>query len=196
VRPPAPPRPLVAVAAGVVLVAGIVALAVDGAGARGPRHGEVDVGFLQDMIDHHEQANLLAAVALRGDASPPVRNLALDVVASQRYEIGLMEGWLMEWGLDRGDPGRRAMAWMGMATAPDAMPGMATQGQITALAGLAGGDLDVEFLRLMADHHRGGVHMADAAVREAEHPNVRWLAGTMSRNQRREIRDIETLLAD
>lgn len=38
--------------------------------------------------------------------------------------------------------------------------------------------------------------MADAAVDRAADPHVRWLAGQMSHNQRREVRDIETLLAD
>lgn len=194
VRLPAPPHPVVAAAAAVVFVAGLVGAAVHGAGADGRDRGEADVGFLHDMIDHHEQATLLSAIALRGDASPPVANLALDVIAAQRYEIGLMEGWLLEWGLERGAPGRQAMAWMGMGTAPEAMPGMASQEQVAALAQLAGPELDVAYLQLLLDHHRGGVHMAEAARDRALDENVRWLARQMARTQRHEIREIETLL--
>lgn len=160
-----------------------------------PDRNAADVGFLQDMIDHHDQANQLSAVALAGDASEPVRNLALDVIASQRYEIGVMEGWLIQWGLDRGAPGREVMAWMGMPTPIDDMPGMASAGAIAGLSRLRGSDLDVRYLELLLDHHEGGVHMATEAAERGADPHVRWLAEQMARNQRREIREIETLLA-
>jgi uncharacterized protein (DUF305 family) len=148
------------------------------------------------MIDHHDQANLLSSIALRGDTAAPVRNLALDVIAAQRYEIGLMDGWLMQWDRDRGAPDRVAMAWMGMPVAPDAMPGMATAEEVAALGRLTGSALDVRFLELLRRHHEGGIHMAEAAIEHARNPHVRWAAGQMARNQRREIRDIDTLLAD
>jgi uncharacterized protein (DUF305 family) len=182
-----------------LVLGGLVVAAVLAVGAAlaadDPGPSAVDVGFLQDMIDHHEQANLLSAIALRGDASAPVRNLALDVIAAQRYEIGLMEGWLMRWGLERGAVGREAMGWMGMPVAVDEMPGMASVAELDALARLTGGALDVRYLELLLDHHRGGVHMAQAAVDGAGDAQVRWLAHQMARAQRHEIRAIETLLA-
>jgi uncharacterized protein (DUF305 family) len=177
------------------VMAGAVVVAAGRVGADRPDHGRVDIGFLQDMIDHHEQANQLSAIALRGDASSPVANLALDVVAAQRYEIGVMEGWLIEWGLERGEPTRVAMAWMGMSVAPATMPGMAAPADVDALTRLSGAALDVRYLELLLDHHRGGLHMSDAAATSARNPHVRWLAGQMATNQRREIREIETLLA-
>ena len=177
-----------------VVAVAVVAGAAAGVGADGSGRNRADVGFLQDMIDHHEQANLLAAIALRGDPSAPVRNLALDVINAQRYEIGMMDGWLMQWDRERGEPARDAMAWMGMHVTPREMPGMASVRDLDALGRLSGRALDVRFLELMLDHHRGGVHMAEAAVESAGDSHVRWLAGQMARNQRREIREIETLL--
>lgn len=188
-------RRVVGVAVLVAAAVAVVVLVATGVGADDPGPGPADIGFLQDMIDHHEQATQLSAIALAAETSAPVRNLALDVVAAQRYEIGLMEGWLIEWGLDRGEPGRDVMAWMGMPLPAHAMPGMATLEQIDRLHRLDGSAIDVRFLELMLEHHRGGIHMATAAVDTARSPNVQWLAGQMARNQRREIREIETLLA-
>jgi uncharacterized protein (DUF305 family) len=183
----------------VLVVAGLAATALGAtAFARGSdqSYGPADVGFIRDMIDHHAQANLMSSIVLRGEASAPTHNLALDIVAVQHYEIGLMDGLLSEWDTERGGPDRDAMAWMemGMVTRPHAMPGMATEAELDELADLSGHQLDIRFLELMLDHHRAGVHMADVAEDKARHPRVRWLAHQMARNQQREIRDIETLL--
>lgn len=182
---------LVGLGIAAVVAAGLLVAKVARSSDAEPRNA-TDVGFLQDMIDHHDQANLLAAIALRGDASPVVRNAAVDVIASQRYEIGLMEGWLIGWGLDRGAPQRTAMEWMGMDVQPAAMPGMATTGEIDALSDLHGAALDQRFLALMIDHHRGGIHMSEAALGSARNPHVLSLARRIVRNQRREIRELET----
>ena len=183
-----------AVGLGLVLVVLLGAALLARRGTDGPTHNDADIGFLRDMIDHHDQANFISAIALRGSASVAVRNAALDVVAAQRYEVGLMEGWLIEWGIDEGDPNRDAMAWMGMPSKPGVMPGMATPAQLDELAKASGEALDVRFVELMIEHHRGGVHMAEAARESAGDPQVRWLAGRMVRNQRQEIRELETLL--
>jgi uncharacterized protein (DUF305 family) len=176
-----------------LVAAGVLVARVAGSSDAEPRNA-TDVGFLQDMIDHHDQANLMAAIALRGDASPVIRNAAVDVIASQRYEIGLMEGWLIDWGLTRGAPKRAAMGWMGMDAEPASMPGMATTSQIDTLAKLQGPALDEAFLELMIVHHLGGIHMSEGALKSARNPHVRWMASRIVRNQRREIRDLETTL--
>jgi uncharacterized protein (DUF305 family) len=186
---------IAAVVAGALVLGGAAVVAANRSD-RDPQRNRADVGFLRDMIDHHEQATLMSGIALRGDASEPVRNLALDVIAYQRYEIGMMEGWLIDWGLERGQPGREAMVWMGMPVAVESMPGMASVEDLTELSQLSGNKLDVRFLELMLDHHHGGVHMAEAAIERGRNPHVRWLAGQMARNQEREIADIERLLPD
>jgi uncharacterized protein (DUF305 family) len=193
-------RLAVAAVAAVVSAAAVLSTVAVIAAARSdgdrPDRSRADVGFLQDMIDHHEQATLMSGIALRGEASLPVRNLALDVIAFQRYEIGMMEGWLIDWGFERGQPGREAMVWMGSPVPVESMPGMAGVDDLANLSQLSGSKLDVRFLELMLEHHQGGVHMAEAGAELARNPHVRWLAGQMTRNQQREIADIERLLPD
>jgi len=185
------------VAVGALLALGVGLLALSPLRSADASPDAVDVGFLHDMVDHHDQAVLLASIVLRPDsgASVPVRNAALDVVSSQRFEIGMMTGWLRQWGLSRGAPDRAAMAWMDMPVSVDAMPGMASAGDVAALAELTGRALDVRYLELMIEHHQGGLHMAEAARERAEDPEVQRLAREIVRNQRKEIREMQTLVA-
>src|SRR4051812_21236533 len=130
---------------------------------------DVDVGFLQDMLDHHEQAVRMALIVIgKDDTSSITRAFAADVIASQRYEMGLMDAGLDDHGAQHGAPTRRVMTWMHMSVPFRAMPGLATQAQLNELAQASGADADAQFFRLMIEHHRGGVHMADYARDNAD----------------------------
>lgn len=189
-----PPRSRLGVVVAVTLLAAVAFVVGDlweGPLDRVPGEDSVDVGFLRDMIDHHDQAVQMALIQIANGESELLAGFALDVVASQRYEIGLMEARLRDWGHGRGDPTREAMAWMGHATAVADMPGMASSEDIAAFAGVAGSDADARFIQLMTDHHEGGIHMAEHAWRHAGHEPVRELAERMAKLQRIEIRDLE-----
>ena len=150
-------------------------------------YGNADVGFLQDMIDHHQQALVIAGAYLannsEGDAAPYAR----EVVYFQRREIERMDSWLADAGIARGNPGRQAMAWMGMPTAVHQMPGMQPAERIAELAAATGPDADRLFFATMSEHHLGGAHMADAAAAGARRSDIRQFAEKMSYNQRIEV---------
>lgn len=176
----------VVLVAGIVLIAGVTQLGSDGA-----RPSAVDVGFLQDMIDHHDQAVQMAVIELANGSSSVPRDFAGDVIASQRYEIGLMDARLQDWHVDRGAPTRDVMTWMGMRVSHQEMPGLASQASLDQLARAAGSDADALFLRLMIEHHRGGIHMADYAAANARDARVRDLAKRMSQTQSLEIGEMQ-----
>lgn len=71
------------------------------------------------------------------------------------------------------------------------MPGMASSEEIAAFAAASGRDADAMFIRLMTEHHRGGLHMAERAWRHAEIDHVRELAERIAKLQRIEIRDLQ-----
>jgi len=81
------------------------------------------------------------------------------------------------------------MEWMGMASPVSAMPGMQPDAAVEQLRGVTGPDADAGFLRMMIDHHRGGLHMAEYAARHASDERVRSLAERMATQQRGEIAD-------
>lgn len=156
-----------------------------------PGASSVDVGFLQDMISHHEQALALSTSELLNGEASEVQLFAREILQQQSYEIGMMDRQLADWGFSRQNRPEVAMAWMAMEFAPDEMPGMADPDELAALRNADGEDADALFLALMADHHRGGVDMAKAAAEAATDPWVRDLAERMARNQAIEINEMD-----
>lgn len=133
----------------------------------------------------------MAFLELANGSEPTIKGFATDVIASQRYEIGLMEARLRDWGHDRGTPDRSAMAWMGMGSAVATMPGMASSERLRALTDARGRDADALFLRLMTQHHEGGIHMGRYAQTHARTSAVRRLARIIASAQTVEIIEME-----
>jgi uncharacterized protein (DUF305 family) len=147
----------------------------------------VDVGFLQDMLDHHDQALLISNLYLddqpQGDAAPYAR----EVIMFQTRDIGWMEDWLAEEGYSRGAPDRTAREWMSEPTPVSAMPGMQTPERLQELADATGAEQDQLWFEIMSDHHLGGVHMGDHAAANGAREEITAFAESVSRNQRIEV---------
>jgi uncharacterized protein (DUF305 family) len=187
-----PPRPWLVRALVVVLafsfLAGAIGYAVGVRQQKTPSNA-VDVGFLIDMSDHHDQAVTMALTVYNRTTDPTIRSFAQDILIFQRYELGLMSAYLDDHHGVRPDydPERPAMGWMGMTMTAGSMTGMASDDQLAALTDATGRDLDLQFLDLMTAHHRGGVEMADYAAAHAADPHVRALAARMASQQTSEI---------
>jgi uncharacterized protein (DUF305 family) len=177
----------------VVLIVAVAAVAtwVAGSNDDDPDFGAVEVGFLQDMIDHHEQALLISNTLLEANPDGDAASYARDVILFQTRDIGRMETWLDDAGYTRGSPDRTAMVWMGEPTSVEAMPGLATPEQLQELAASTGADADRQFFELMSAHHLGGVHMADYAADHTELPWLRTFAEAVSYGQRIEVVEYE-----
>lgn len=155
-----------------------------------PSADSADVGFLYDMTAHHRQALLIAGLQLTNGEDPDAMRWARDIVRAQSYEIGLMEMRLGTFGHDPGDAPATAMGWMGMSMSVDAMPGLASEEELTALRNASGADADALFYALMIDHHLGGVAMADEAADRANDDWVAETAATMAAIQASEIAEM------
>lgn len=146
-----------------------------------------DLGFVQDMIIHHEQAVAIAYTALDQSDSSAVRVFANEVIMSQMREIGLFDSFLNRWGRTRKSPDDTVMGWMGMPMPPDEMPGYADATQLRALRDTTGPEFDSLFLSTLAAHHVGGTQMAAFAAENARSDDVAALAALIARNQSIEI---------
>ena len=147
----------------------------------------VDVGFLQDMIDHHEQALLISNLYLDGNADRPAGPYAREVIMFQERDLGWMRDWLAEEGYAPGEPDRTAMEWMGEPTPVAEMRGMQSPQRLQELADATGEEADRLFFEIMTDHHFGGVHMADHAAANGQREDIVQFAESVSRNQRIEV---------
>ncbi|MFC7447287.1 DUF305 domain-containing protein [Rhodococcus daqingensis] len=159
---------------------------------------DAEVGFVQDMAAHHEQAILLTQ-NLSDQVSPNLRVLSDQIELEQMREIGELRGWLRLYSLPPQSPS--PMLWMaadagghhgkmrpseaGGQTAT--MPGMAGWQDIDGLRGLTGPEAEVRFLQLMVRHHNGGIDMATAGFRVGALPAVRQAALAMVKSQSEEI---------
>ncbi|MFX0577457.1 DUF305 domain-containing protein [Nocardia nepalensis] len=169
-----------------------------------PVLSSVEIGFAQDMTAHHQQA-LIMVQRLDREVAPTVLRLAQQLADAQRIEIGSMLGWLRL--ADASPLSPHPMAWMHAdeaashqhstaATQPTraTMPGMATTGELDALAAARGHDAEILFLQLMFRHHQGGVAMARAADELLSSGPVKETARSIFQTQSQEAGVISVLL--
>jgi uncharacterized protein (DUF305 family) len=188
-----------------VLAAVLLGMAGYGLGASratpgAPRDDSVDVGFLRDMMVHHAQAVTLAMIADRRATVPAVREMADEIATGQQREVGVMAGWLQQWGLPESTTAA-PMGWMAhpLAAPPDAdppMPGMATRRDVARLAVTRDRQADVLFCRLMLPHHLSALHMVDDVIARGHRPEVIALATQMRTGQQKEITLLNRILTE
>lgn len=156
---------------------------------------ETDVGFLQDMRIHHEQAVEMSFLFLNNpDTDPSLRTVAASMMLEQQLEIGRMIQLLRSSGESEVNETDEAMTWMGAPVPLEQMPGLASADDVDRLRTATGLEADRIFVELMTVHHLGGIHMAEHAETHADLAEVKRMASQIVDNQREEIVEIERLL--
>ncbi|MEE2037773.1 DUF305 domain-containing protein [Nocardiopsis sp. CT-R113] len=186
----------------VILVALALAAGYLGGRPAYPLDTGADAGFLRDMSAHHAQAVDMSMVILDKTEDPELHTVATDMARTQQAQIGIMQGWLMAWGL----PARGAqppMTWMeghdhggGDGEVPDTMPGLASPEDLTALEDSEGVEAELLFLELMIAHHQGGIEMAEAEVDLGGEDMVTRFAQGMIDAQQSEVNLMEGMIDD
>ncbi|MFM7262218.1 MAG: DUF305 domain-containing protein, partial [Acidimicrobiales bacterium] len=159
----------------------------------------VDVGFLQDMRIHHEQAVTMAityrSLASTGtDLDNLLQTIALEIQTHQSTEAGRMVQLLRLFGAPETNETTQVMGWMGHPMPMDSMPGLATDAQLDALYRARGAEADRLFATLMIAHHEGGIDMARFAAGNARNEEVRDLARAMVKAQTGEVAELRASL--
>ncbi len=188
------PVNLVAIALGLILVMGSLGWVLGNNHAQADPNA-TDVGFLQDMRWHHEQAVKMGLVYI-GDPGidSALEQTAEEIVVGQNIEIGVMIQLLRNFHKPEINETDTAMAWMNEPYPIDQMPGMATESDVARLATLSGAEADELFVRLMVAHHQGGLHMAEYASTHAAESSVRDFARQVIASQTDEIAEMNRLL--
>jgi uncharacterized protein (DUF305 family) len=178
------------------MTAGLIGIIALGFGNRSPAADSVEVGFLQDMRHHHDQAISMSLIYRDAEGTDPlVRQMADEVLLSQLQDTGVMIEILRGFGAEEENSTGVAMGWMGHEMALDQMTGMASQADLDKLVKVNGDEADRLFIKLMTAHHQGGVEMAEYAAANASNDRVRDLAEAMARGQRTEIGELATIEA-
>jgi uncharacterized protein (DUF305 family) len=181
------------------LLLAVLVLAGTGGFVIGERHATpdpnaTDIGFLQDMRAHHEQAVDMALMFIeKPDVDPNLKTVADEIAFGQSIEIGRMIQLLREYGEPEANESGTGMAWMGQPVPLDRMPGLASDADLQALADATGADADSIFSRLMIAHHEGGIVMAEHAAAHAATSEVVLFAKGVVQGQRGEISELQRL---
>ncbi|MEV4642224.1 DUF305 domain-containing protein [Actinoplanes sp. NPDC049548] len=109
-----------------------------------PEFNDADLTFVRALIPHHRAGTELARIGADHASRPELRTLAAAVVTTQQDEVTRLTGWLTVWG--RPAP-----------SAPAEPPAGAA-----ALAKTSGTAFDGTFARLLTDHQREAVRLAEA----------------------------------
>ena len=170
-----------------------------------------DVRFMQQMIAHHAQAIVMAALVPTHSTRDDMKLIAQRIDVSQRSEISAMQHWLRDRGETVPEPDAHAMhAAMGHDMGHDMgamshhaggamplMPGMLTDAELAQLGAARGAEFDTLFLRDMIRHHEGALSMvADlfATRGAAQESQIYGFASDVDTDQRAEIARMRALL--
>ncbi|WP_326765236.1 DUF305 domain-containing protein [Streptomyces sp. NBC_01591] len=186
------------------------------AAPRTPAVDSADAGFARDMAVHHQQAVEMSFIVRDRTQDEEVRRLAYDIANTQANQRGMLLGWLDLWELPKAAAGQEPMGWMaagheghsmedmdgmeGMGTGYRAhdgslMPGMATRTELNRLRTASGRAAEVRYLRLMTEHHKGGIDMARGCARLCTVKAEQRLAGGMVQAQQSELDEMARMLA-
>ena len=154
---------------------------------------QVDRQFIEMMISHHQDAIVMADLALSHGKRSEVKELATSIKREQTSEIQQMRTWYKQW-YGTAVPAH-SMTDMGMmgdhhnqkqGTGSGMGQGMINMKMdINALK--TAKDFDKEFVRQMIPHHQMAVMMAQMASQRAAHPDLRNLAKSIIKSQNAEI---------
>ena len=152
-----------------------------------PSFNNVDVGFLDDMTQHHNGAIVLAFAYLARGNDPTLTSMAHEIIVDQAQEISGMSGLLARAGNPSTVGDGISMDWMGHPVVSARMPGLATNADYAKLRAANPEAASDQFSRLMIRHHKAGIEMADYAARYGANSDVKRLAKAMAKAQRFEV---------
>lgn len=163
-----------------------------------PGSTDPDVMFVQGMIPHHEQAVVMADLALDPavGASQEVVALATRIKNAQTPEIELMNSWLTTWSV----PPQTNMTGGAMDHSntggihTDNMMGTMSAKEMTTLKSSTGAVFDTAWLYGMIKHHQGAIMMAYGVKTNGKNPEVINLADQIILSQTAEIAEMQGML--
>ena len=137
--------------------------------------GDLDRRFIEEMIPHHEDAVLMAELALKKSDNEKIIKLSENIKREQSREIDNMRSWYKLWyGTD----------------VPESVGGM-SQGMMGNMADIASlenaKDFDKEFIEHMIPHHEMALMMVSMMLQGTEREEMKKLAEDIVRTQTDEI---------
>ena len=142
--------------------------------------GNIDRHFIEQMIPHHDDAILMAEIALKQAEHAEIKTLAENIRRTQSEENAKMRGWYKSW---YGTDVPEDSSSMGMGRGMGGMMGDATD--IKTLENAT--SFDKEFIEQMIPHHQMAIMMATMLLQGTDREEMKTLAQAIIDAQSREI---------
>ena len=138
-----------------------------------------EVKFMEDMIDHHHMAVMMAELCpTRATEHAALRDMCQNIIMTQMQEIEEMQTWLKQ--------------WYGV----DYEPMMSGMGSMQRLERLTGAEFEIAFMLMMIRHHEGAIREANKCLDRAYHGELEGLCQNIIATQSAEIQQMQTWLCD
>ena len=155
----------------------------------------IDTHFIEQMIPHHEDAIIMAKLALKKAQRYEIKQLAESIIDSQGTEITQMKDWYKSWFGKDVPEGDTVMNQHGMKAENSMHMGM--MGNDTDMTRLEKAkDFDKAFVEEMIPHHQMAVMMATMLKNGTKRPEMTKLADDIITAQNREIEQMRGWLRD
>jgi uncharacterized protein (DUF305 family) len=141
-----------------------------------------DIMFLQMMIPHHQQAIDISNLAMKTSKDTELLALAKIIARDQAAEITKMKAWLAYSG-----------AGMDAGHSMDAMGGMLSGAELSALNVETGTKFDILWLKGMTGHHDGAIHMT-TMIRDASNPEIKAFGEKVIADQSAQIEQMREMI--
>ena len=151
----------------------------------------IDRHFIEEMIPHHQDAIIMAEIALQKGQHDEIKSLASSIKKSQSKEITQMKAWYKDWYNedvsedDDEDSGMMGQMHGGM---------MDNNTDMTNLENAA--DFDKTFIEEMIPHHQMAVMMANMLLQGTNRPEMKKLAKDIITAQTKEIKQMRQWYSD
>ena len=132
-----------------------------------------DEKFLSLMTEHHAGAVDMAQYTKDDAKHQELRTLSRAIISDQNSEISQMRSWAKQWGYSFSEPDQKVVTAMSQT-----------------LGGKSGDDLDKQFITDMSIHHNGAIEMAQLALTNAKHQELKDFANRIIAAQTKEVSDM------
>lgn len=150
--------------------------------------GDISRYFIEQMIPHHDDAIIMAEIALTKAEHPEIKQLAEDIKRTQSEENAVMREWYKtSYGVNVSDTVSTGRG-MGEGMMSGGMMGGATDIDTLKFAT----PFDKAFIEQMIPHHQMAVMMASMVLNSSDRSEIKELAKNIITAQTKEIESMRT----
>lgn len=138
---------------------------------------QYEVRFMENMIDHHAMAVMMAEMCTMKAVHLELISTCENIIASQSEQIEMLQTWLQD--------------WYGITYEPKMM-----MGEMQGHMQMDPTQFEVWFMKRMISHHAAAIREAEDCLQEAYHSELKGLCQNIIVAQSQEIEMMQTWLCE